>query len=348
MPEAYDGQQVVGMDLRRRRSVLVRVTADGRKLETARITSSAAELRRQIARAGPSPRVVAEATYGWYRAADTLAAAGAEVHLAHPLGVRGFACRRVKNDERDAADLADLLRMGRLPEAWIAPGPVRELRELTRCRHKLVKARTSGKDQVHAVLAKLGIPVTCAGIFGTGGTIWLDGLVLPQPYAGKVASLRKVCALLAEEITVLDAAIAGLAEHDQGYQAIRVLPGIGPVLAAVIVAEIGDITRFGHPARLCSWAGLTPRHRESDVKVSRGHITKQGSRMLRWALIEAIQHVPAGHPLRQRKDDIIARRGKEAKNIAKVAAARQLLTWIFYAMRDGQVRSLAAAAAQAG
>ena len=244
MSEAYDGQQVVGMDLHRRRSVLVRMTADGRKLETARITNSAAELRRQIARAGPSPRVVVEATYGWYWAADTLAAAGAEVHLAHPLGVRGFAYRRVKNDERDAADLADLLRMGRLPEAWIAPRPVRELRELTRYRHKLVKARTSCKDQVHAVLAKLGIPVTCTDIFGAGGTIWLDGLVLPQPYAGKVASLRKICALLAEEITVLDAAIAGLVEHDQGYQAIRGLPGIGPVLAAVIVAEIGDITRF--------------------------------------------------------------------------------------------------------
>ncbi len=53
--------------------------------------------------------------------------------------------------------------------------------------------------------------------------------------------------------------------------------GIGPVLAAVIVAEIGDITRFATPARLCSWAGLTPRHRESDLKVARGHITKQGS-----------------------------------------------------------------------
>ena len=70
--------------------------------------------------------------------------------------------------------------------------------------------------------------------------------------------------------------------------------------------------------------------------------------MLRWALIEAIQHVPAGHRLRERKEDILARRGTQAKNIAKVAAARQLLTWIFYAMRGGQVRALAAAAAQAG
>jgi Transposase IS116/IS110/IS902 family len=127
-----------------------------------------------------------------------------------------------------------------------------------------------------------------------------------------------------------------LARHD-GYHAIQALPGIGPVLAAVLVAEIGDITRFPHPVRLCSWAGLTSRHRESDTKVSRGHITKQGSPLVRWALMEAIQHVPAGHPLPQRKDGILARPGTQGKNIAKVAA-RQLLTWVFYAMRDGQGR----------
>ena len=279
--------------------------------------------------------------------ADTLAAAGAEVHLAHPLGVRGFACRRVKNDEKDAADLAGLLRMGRLPEAWIAPGEIRELRELTRYRIKLVRLRTSCKDQVHAILAKLGVPVTCAGIFGAGGSIWLDGLVLGQPYAGKAASLRTLAGELTAEITLLEAAIADLLEHHDGYHAIQALPGIGPVLAAVIVAEIGDITRFTTPARLCSWAGLTPRHRESDTKVSRGHITKQGSPLVRWALAGAIQHVPAGHPLRQRTEDILARRGDQARHIAKVAAARQLLTWVFYAMRDGQVRTLATAARKA-
>ena len=84
--------------------------------------------------------------------------------------------------------------------------------------------------------------------------------------------------------------------------------------------------RFGNAAQLCSWAGLTPRHRESDTKVSRGHVTKQGSRMLRWAVTEAIQRQPAGSRPRQVKDGIIARRGKEAKNTAKVAAARELLT----------------------
>ena len=347
MSEAYDGQQVVGMDLHRRRSVLVRMTADGRKLETVWITNSPAELRRVIARAGKRPQVVLEATYGWYWAADTLTVAGAQVHLAHPLGVKAFSYRRVKNDEKDAADLADLLRMGRLPEAWIAPAEIRELRELTRYRIKVVRLRTSCKDQVHAVLAKLGVEVTCSDIFGVAGSAWLDELPLPQPYAGKVASLRTLAGELTAEITLLEAAIADLLAHHDGYRAIQALPGIGPVLAAVLVAEIGDITRFATAARLCSWAGLTPRHRESDVKVSRGHITKQGSPLVRWALAGAIQHVPAGHPLRQRKEDILARRGDQAKNIAKIAMARQLLTWVFYAMRDGQVRALAASSRKA-
>src|SRR5262245_61565357 len=93
MSGAYGGREVAGMDLHRRRGVLGRMTADGRKLETTRITNSPAGLRRAIALAGTHPRVVLEATYGWYWAADVLAAAGAEVHLAHPLGVRGFAYR---------------------------------------------------------------------------------------------------------------------------------------------------------------------------------------------------------------------------------------------------------------
>jgi transposase len=338
MTEAYDGRQVVGMDLHRRRSVLVRMSMDGRKLETVRIENSPAALRAVLARCGQRPLVVLEATYGWYWAADVLAAAGAEVRLAHPLGVKAFSYRRVKNDERDAADLADLARMGRLPEAWIAPPQVRALREVVRYRHKLVGQRTSCKDQVHAVLARLGVPVTHSDLFGRGGGLWLDQLVLPQPYAAKVASLRALIGVVDGQIALLGDQAAGMLAADPGYAAVRELPGIGPVLGAVICAEIGDITRFGKPGQLCSWAGLTPRHRESDVKVIRGHCSKQGSRILRWALTEAIQHQPDGAKPRQAKEAILARRGPDARNIAKTAAARVLLTQVFYALRDGHVR----------
>src|ERR1700749_2013902 len=104
MTEPYDGRQGGGMDLPRRRSVLVRIAEDGQRLGTARITNSPAALRAEIAKAGTDPRVVLEATYGWYWAADELAAAGAEVHLAQPLGVKAFAYRRVKNHAKDAQD----------------------------------------------------------------------------------------------------------------------------------------------------------------------------------------------------------------------------------------------------
>jgi transposase len=338
MTEAYDGRQVVGMDLHRRRSVLVRMSMDGRKLETVRIGNSPAALRRVLARCGQRPLVVLEATYGWYWAADVLEEAGAEVRLAHPLGVKAFSYRRVKNDERDAADLADLARMGRLPEAWIAPPPVRALREVIRYRHKLVGQRTSCKDQVHAVLAKLGIAVTHSDVFGRGGGLWLDQLVLPEPYAAKVASLRALIGVLDGQVTLLGDQAAGMLAGDPGYAAVRELDGIGPVLGAVICAEIGDVRRFRRPGQLCSWAGLTPRHHESDTTVIRGHCSKQGSRILRWALTEAIQHQPAGARPRQAKEAIIARRGLQARNIAKTAAARVLLTQVFYALRDGHVR----------
>src|SRR6266571_4651366 len=256
MAEAYDGRQVVGMDLHRRRSVLVRMTMDGRKLETVRVTNSPAALR-----------------------------------------------------------------------------------EVIRYRHKLAGQRTSCKNQVHAVLAKLGVPVTHSDIFGTGGGLWLDQLVLPAPYAAKVASLRALIAVLDGQIARLGQEAAGMLAGDKGYAAVRELDGIGPVLAAVICAEIGDVTRFGKAGQLCSWAGLTPRHHESDTKVIRGHCSKQGSRMLRWALAEAVQHAPAPARPGQARDAIIARRGPQARNIAKTAAARVLLTQVFCALRDGRVRS---------
>ena len=98
------------------------------------------------------------------------------MHLAHPLGIKGFTNRRVKNDKRDAADLADLLRMGRLPEAHIAPEPVRALRELVRHRAKLARWRSAVKNSVHAVLAKRGVTVPMSDLFGIEGTALLDAL----------------------------------------------------------------------------------------------------------------------------------------------------------------------------
>ena len=337
----YASGQFVGIDLHRKRSVLVRMDADGRRLETTQISNDPEYLRAVMARAGEAPEVVLEAAYGWYWAADTLAELGAKVHLAHPLGVKGFAYRRVNNDERDAGDLADLLRMGRLPEAWIAPPATRELRELVRHRAKLVALRTNLKCQVHAVLASAGIAVPMSDLFGVAGNDLLDRVVLPTAMRAKVVSCRHLIGVLDFEVE----RFAKLAKvrlcADPGYLAVQAIPGVGPVFGAVFCAEIGDITRFAGPTQLASWAGLTPRHRESDTKVHRGRITKQGSKLVRWAAIEAVQRAGKDNPIGATRERITARRPK-AGNQAKVAAARVLVECVFYALRDHHVRRLQA------
>jgi transposase len=339
--EAYAGRQFVGMDLHRRRSVLVRMTPEGEVLERVRIVNDADSLAAVMARSGEGPEVVLEATYGWYWAVDALQAAGASVHLAHPLGVKAFEYRRVKNDERDAADLADLLRMGRLPEAWIAPPAVRELRELVRHRAKLVGLRSHCKAEVHAVLAKCGVAVPMSDLFGVDGTALLDRLRdssrLAAPYAARIGSLRRVIDLLDFEIDHAAGMVRGRLALHPGYVAVQTIPGIGPTLAAVLVAEIGDIDRFTRPQQLTCWAGLTPIHHESDAHVHRGRITKQGSRLVRWAVVESVQILPDTTVIGRFRDHVAARRGH---NIGVVAAARRQLEYVFYALRDHHVRAL--------
>jgi transposase len=317
MQAAYDGRQIVGIDLHRRRSVLVRMTEAGERLETVRIDNDPVALGLEIAKAGADPQVVLEATYGWYWAVDVLQACGAQVHLAHPLGVKGFAYRRVKNDVRDAADLADLLRMGRLPEAYVAAPAVRELRELVRHRAKLVALRSGLKASVHAVLAKQGIHVAVSDLFGVGGRKLLAEAALDGAFRGRVDSLCRLVDAIDFEIGAMAGPIrARLAGH-RGYAAVQTIPGVGPVLAAVFVAELGDVGRFTSAAHVASWAGLTPKHRESDLVVHRGRVTKQGSVLVRWAAVEAAHSIPpsAGW-LVSARSRIAERRGR---NIATVA-----------------------------
>jgi transposase len=332
----------VGIDLHRRRSVIVRKNAAGEVLSTVQIDNDPIAFADAVAAAGPEPEVVLEASYGWYWAADLLTEMGCRVHLAHPLG-NNWGNRRVKNDTRDATDLVDLLRLGRLAEAWIAPPEVRELRELVRYRHKLVRLRSGLKAQVHAVMGKNGVLPSRVDMFGPGGTAQLDALDLPMGYSYRLESLRDLIAIYDREVVDLDRRIAAALGNDQGYRAIQALNGVGPVLAAIFVTEIGDVTRFASPDRLCCWAGMTPRHRESDTKVRRGSITKQGSRLVRWAAVEAVSKNHGDDQIKAAYRRIAERRGR---NIARVAAARRLLTLVYYGLRDGEIRCLAQPAAE--
>ena len=196
--------------------------------------------------------------------------------------------------------------------------------------------RSRCKAGVHAVLAKCGVAVPMSDLFGVAGTDLLDRLELPAAYAARVASLRRIIDLLEFEIDVFAGLVKGQLARDPGYTAVQTIPGIGPVLGAVFVAEIGDITRFPTPETLTCWAGMTPKHRESDTTVHRGKITKQGSRLVRWAAVESVQRLPATTRLGAFRDRVGAKRGH---NIAVVAAARRQLEYVFYALRDHHVRA---------
>jgi transposase len=187
------------------------------------------------------------------------------------------------------------------------------------------------------VLAKQGVHVPMSDLFGVGGTKLLDELALDPPFHARVLSLRRLIEAFTFEIDILAKRTASQLARDSGFTAIQAIPGVGPILAAVFVAEIGDVTRFARPEQLCSWAGMTPRHRESDTKVHRGRITKQGNHLVRWAAVEAVQRLYGGAIGRTRAR-LTERRGA---NIAKVAAARKLLTLVYYGLRDGHIRCLA-------
>ena len=332
--------EYVGVDLHRRRSVIVRLDEAGVVISEVRIGNDPMVLAEEIGKAGSEARVVLEATYGWYWAVDLIQAMGLDVHLAHPLGLN-WGNRRRKDDRIDARDLADLLRLGRLPESWIAPPATRELRELVRYRSKLVSQRTSCKAQVHSVLAKQGVAVAMNDLFGVAGNLLLDQLQLGDGYRLRIESLRSLIATLDREVGRFDRQIHRRLAGHPGYETIRQIPGVGKTLAAVFVAEIGDVTRFDRPQQVSSWAGLTPRHRESDSTVIKGRITKQGSRLVRWAAVEAAMRARGDHLYAADFYRIAERRGRK---VARVAVARRILTLVFYGMRDHHIRRLEQAA----
>jgi transposase len=199
--------------------------------------------------------VAFEATIGWGWLADLLADAGVKAHMAHPLSTRAIATARVKNDAVDAKTLAHLLRTHLLPGAWIAPLEVREARRLVRMRAGLVRIRGRLKCQIHALVAEAGVNVAMTDLFGRGGRELLADLKLPAISQDRLeANLRLIDTLCG----VVDSAEREIAQRFRGDPCrarLLPIPGIGPLGAATIVAEVWDVGRFATPERLTSWPG---------------------------------------------------------------------------------------------
>jgi transposase len=228
--------------------------------------------------------------------------------------------------------LAQLLRADLLPEAWIAPPAVRLLRALVRHRISLVRLGTQLRNRIHVVAADHGFDRSAS--YWTGpGRGWLAELDLPAASREIVTDCLAVIDGLAPVIERLDGELHQYAKADPRVKVLRTLPGVGEFTALVMVAEIGDITRFGSARKLASWAGLTPTVRGSDLKVRHGHISKQGSAWLRWAMNQAAQTAKRSPAFAASYATIAKKRGRQ---IATIAIARKLLTRAWHLLNEMQ------------
>ena len=277
----------VGIDVHRKRSQVAVVTEDGKVQLNKNVVNGSEPMLRLIGDLPAGTPVAFEAAFGWGWLAGLLEDYGFEAHLVHPLRCKAIASARLKNDKVDAAILAQLLRADLLPEAWIAPPKVRQLRALLRHRVGLVRLGTQLRNRIHAVAADHGYDRSAS--YWTGpGRGWLAELDLPAASREIVTDCLAVIDGLAPIIDRIDGELHQHAKADPRVKVLRTLPGVGEFTALVMLAEIGDITRFGSARKLASWAGLTPTVRGSDLKVRHGNISKQGSAWLRFSSALAV------------------------------------------------------------
>ena len=245
---------------------------------------------------------------------------GYNVTVSHPKKTRYIAEARIKSDRVDSKALAELLRLDSLPESYIPPPDIAELRERIRRRAFLVRQRAKLKVKIRGVLAYEGVkPPGHHGLFTRKGVGWLRGLAL-EP----VDCYLRLMEPLKEEVRLLSRELRGIARDDPDVQLLMTIPGIGYYIALLVKAEIGDVSRFSSCDHLASYAGLVPSTRSSGGVERHGRITREGSSWLRWAMVEAAMvHVRQDSPVTWFYHRVAERRGRKP---ALVAAARKLVT----------------------
>jgi len=246
---------------------------------------------------------------------------GYSVLVSHPKKTRYIAEAKIKSDRVDSRAIAELARLDALPLAYVPDRETAILREQVRRRAFLVRERVKLRVKIKSILTYEGIKwPSDTGLFTRKGVEWLHTLSL-EP----VESYLRVLKPLDDEIKLLSRQLRGLAEKDEGdVRLLMTIPGIGYYSALLVKSEIGDVNRFPFGERLCSYAGLVPSTRASGTSVRHGAITKEGSRWLRWVMVEAAQtHVHKYETAITRAYHRIAER--RGRRVAVVAAAHKLL-----------------------
>ena len=326
----------VGVDLHQRFCYMTALEARGKMLQAGPVTNERVALRRYFRQfLGQEVQVAVEACGFWPAFREVVEPEVKRLVLVHPQRVKAIASAKLKNDRVDSQTLAHLLRCDLLPEAWKADRETQARRQQVRLRTMLVRQRTRLKNQVHAVLHQQGLRSPVTDLFGKRGRQWLAGVKLPEQARESVQACLRMIDHYGEEIQKQNLQLSVKAGEDERVRWLKTIPGIGECSAMMLLAEIGDVGRFGSKEALCSYAGLVPRVRESAGKAARSGITRQGSSALRWIMVEAAQVATRCSVAAKRYYERLLR--KKHKHVARVALARKLLIAVYALLHDGVV-----------
>jgi transposase len=323
----------LGVDIHKKNCWVTVLEGDGRIRDQRKLSMAHGSLLDYFGKVEGPAAVAVEATFNWYYFLDVIEPLGLELHLVHPLKTRAIASARIKHDKLDSRILAELLRTGFLAEAWIAPREVRQLRQLLRFRVRSVQWATRAKNCVQGILNRNGVESPVRTLFSRKGQAFLKTLELPSLDRWEVDDQQERLELLGEQIQELNEEIRERAQRDPVAKALEEIPGIGPFTALLLVAEMGEVRRFPTAKHWASYAGLAPSLYASGEKRWTGAVTKQGSSLLRWALVEAA-HRAARHP--QFSGFYQRQRERHGPAKAAVALARKLATVVYYRGRAAE------------
>jgi transposase len=286
--------------------------------------------------------VAIEATANWYWIIDEIEQAGLRPVLVHPRKAKLMMGQINKTDRLDTHGMNRLQRNGTLPTVWIPPGPLRELRELTRTRVVLVAQRTRWKNRITATLAKWGLPASeYSDPYGKSAreelAVRLEGL--PEQTRWATRQMLVQLDTLSAQIGEFEKRLEELVEATPAMQWLETLPGVGVILAATMALEIGEVNRFLSAERLASYAGTVPRVHASGDRVRYGRTRPDVNRYLKWAFAEAANSVAVHHrrrPERHVSQLYLRLRQRKGHSKAVGAVARHLAEAAFYVLSRQQ------------
>jgi len=324
-------ESIAGVDLHKRVTQLG-LLREGKSPSQYRFSNEPRTVENILRRLPAGTKIALESTGSWWWFVEKARELGHEVFLSHPKQTKAIAYARLKSDKVDALMLARLLKADLLPTVWIPGEKERYVRELLSHRARLVRARIGLINELYALYGKRNVEVP--------GMLWHR----LQPVALRAEELSghapKIVGQDVELLKVINGQIQGLdrelkkaAEQDAQAKRLITIPGVGMTTAMAVSSWVGDIHRFSSAKKLVSYFGIAPRVRQSAGKERHGHITKEGSRMARWLLLQAalVSIRMAKQPARSHYLGVSKRRGKQ---IARVAAARKLVGVMYHLMKE--------------